>query len=409
MNSVDARGRAAEVAREAYRRLVAMLSARTGDIIAAEDALADAFAQALVKWPLEGVPARPDAWLYTVARNKQRDGHRREARRPRAIEAETETLVAPELEPSMMQEDRRLDLMFVCAHPSIAPNIRAPLMMQTVLGLEARDIAPAFLLSSTALAQRLVRAKKKIKAAAIPFAVPEAGERAQRLGAVLEAIYGAYSLDWFASRPARDDGPLRNEATFLASLLARWLPNEAEALGLHALLLFSEARRPARDASESFTPLSEQDMSLWDPKAIAAGVGTLTRAHELGALGRFQLEAAIQSVHCLREPGQPPDWSAISQLYAGLLQMAPTAGAVVGYAAALGHAVGAEQGLAALERLDAELARVFQPAWATRAHLLAKLGRRTDADTAFRRAIDLCTEPPVRAYLEQQRCRLFDA
>ncbi|MEM6914373.1 MAG: sigma-70 family RNA polymerase sigma factor, partial [Pseudomonadota bacterium] len=258
MSKTDAQARAEDVARAAYGKLIAMLASRTGDIIAAEDALADAFVSALSTWPRRGIPDRPEAWLLTVAKNRRIDQARRDARLVITDEA-NDMADAQAIEPEDTQLDDRLKLLFVCAHPALDEGIRTPLMLQTVLGLEAEQIAKAFLINPTTMAQRLVRAKKKIKSAGIPFVVPETEAYPERMGAVLEAVYGAYSVDWLEG-----DGDLSHEAFFLSNIVAELAPENPETLGLTALIGFIEARRDVRLSDGVLVPVPEQDVELWD-------------------------------------------------------------------------------------------------------------------------------------------------
>ena len=403
-----ARAAAEAVARRSYGKLVAFLAARTRDVVGAEDALADAFASALVDWPTRAVPANPEAWLLAVARRKLIDADRR--RRSRADAAAELGLLAEELEAAAASEapvpDDRLALMFACAHPAIDPGIRAPLILQTILGFDAATIASAFLVAPTAMGQRLVRAKHKITQAGIPFRVPERADLRERLDAVLEAIYAAFGEGW--SDPAGTEVRRRNlaeEAIWLGRLVASLLPDEPEALGLLALMLHAEARRNARrNPQGEYVPLTEQDPALWDTSMIEDAEALLIRASAMGAIGRYQLEAAVQSAHVVRRRTGRPDWAAIERLYDALSTLTGSPVVAINRAIAVAETRGAAAGLAALDALadDPRLAE-YQPYWAARAGLLARTGAVDEADRAYELAIGLEPDPAVRRFLQERR------
>jgi RNA polymerase sigma-70 factor (ECF subfamily) len=394
------------VARESYGRLVAYLSSHTRDVASAEDALSDALVAALTTWPRDGVPQNPGAWLLTAARRSFIDlvRHRRVAE---ASEPTLLLLSEERKEATLSTEfpDDRLKLLFVCAHPAIDPAMHTPLMLQTVLGLDAARIAGAFLVSPKTMGQRLVRAKTKIRDGGIQFEVPQDRELPQRLDAVLEAIYAAFGIGWDdmagVDQPGRD---LAEEAIWLARVLQQLMPEDAEAHGLLALMFHCEARRPARRGPDGrYIPLSEQDSRQWLLPLIEEAERHLAEAFRQGRPGRFQLEAAIQSVHAERARSGRIDWGAIAIFYEQLIRISPTLGTRTGYAAAIAEANGPGAGLAVLDGIDPDDVSAYQPYWAVRAHLLQRLGKTCEAVDAFDRAIGLAEDPAVKQFLLQRR------
>jgi RNA polymerase sigma-70 factor (ECF subfamily) len=417
---------AAAVARRSYGKLIAFLAARTRDVAGAEDALSEAFASALADWPVKGCPANPEAWLLTAARRKMID----DARRRRTGERASDDLVmlneilaeimGPGLEEAAMAPqipDKRLALLFACAHPAIDAGIRAPLMLQVVLGLDAAMIASAFLMSPATMGQRLVRAKTKIRQAAVPFHVPEHEELAGRLETVLDAIYAAFAESW--TDPGGTDvarRELAEEALFLGRLVAELLPQEPEALGLLALMLHAEGRRRARRGPQGeYVPLAEQDMAAWDSAKIAEAEGLLLQASELGVIGRYQLEAALQSAHVhRRRTGQSAgqsmgnsNWKHVLALYDALLALSGSPVVAINRALAVAEVQGVPAAVALINSLgsDQQL-NEYQPYWAARADLLARAGEPGEARKAYDIAIGLEKDASVRRFLQQRQAAL---
>jgi predicted RNA polymerase sigma factor len=403
----QARSIAEAVARRSYGKLVAFLAARTRDVTAAEEALSEAFAVALEDWPLHGCPSNPEAWLLTVARRKMIDLTRRR-RTSETATAELQVLaegLAAAATADAEIPDRRLALMFVCAHPAIEGGIRAPLMLQVVLGLDAKAIASAFLMSPAAMGKRLVRAKDKIRRAGIPFSIPEREELPDRLDTVLDAIYAAFAEGWTdpgGTDVARRD--LTQEAIFLARLLTELLPKEPEAMGLLAVMLHAEARRRARrNGDGEYIPLANQDPALWDWEMIEEAEALILRASTLASIGRYQLEGALQSAHVYRCRTGHTNWAEVVQLYDALFALAGSPVVAVNRALAIAEMHGAGAALDALQEVAADVRLTeYQPYWAARAELMAKTGARDEARHAYEIAIGLERDPAVRRFLQQR-------
>ena len=399
------------VARRSYGKLVAFLAARTRDVAAAEDGLSEAFASALTDWPVKGCPSNPEGWLLTVARRKSIDADRG---RRRGENAAVELQIMAEGLATAIADaeipDQRLALMFACAHPAIEEGIRAPLILQVVLGLDAKTIASAFLTSPAAMGKRLVRAKDKIRQAGIPFRIPEREEFPARLDAVLDAIYTAFTEGWAdpsGSDAARRD--LTEEALFLARLVSELLAQEPEALGLLALLLHAEARRRARRGADGeYVPLAEQDSSLWDSQMIGEAEALLQRAGAMGSLGRYQLEAGLQSAHVDRCRTGHANWAEVVQLYDALFALTGSPVVAINRALAIAGLHGARAALEAMPQAaaDARLSE-YQPYWAARAELLAKTGEAEAARRAYEIAIGLERDPAVRRFLQRRQSSLM--
>jgi RNA polymerase sigma-70 factor, ECF subfamily len=392
---------AVRVARESYGRLVAWLAWQWRDIAAAEDALAEAFAKALSVWVEHGTPQNPEAWLLATARSQLLM-----AARHRRVQSDPVILATLEIgefveQSEQLVPDHRLRLMYVCAHPAIDPSMRCALMLQTVLGIDATRIASAFLISPEAMTKRLVRVKSKIKQTGIRFENPQREELAARSDAVLEAIYGAYSLEPGCSERAQIFS-LAHEAVFLAELMAALTPDHAEAHGLSALLSFCESRRSARtDHHGRLVSLDQQDVRLWDGKWVQRGNESLQRAIALATPGPYQYEAAIQAAHCQRAVTGLTPWSSIVRLYENLLMVGPSAGAFVGHALAVANASGSpEDGLKLLNGLEATVFKSYSSWWAAKGYLLAQTEDQVSAITAYQHAHTLTLDTAQKEFLQ---------
>jgi len=397
----DARRVAEGAARASYGRLLAMLTSWSRDIASSEDALAEAFATALETWPERGAPANPEAWLLTAARNRLRNSYRHHEIHQAAQQEIERRIEERSVEGNDLFADERLKLLFVCAHPAIDPAVRTPLMLQTVLGLDAVRIAGAFLVAPATMGQRLVRAKAKIRDSGMRFEVPTGDSLPDRLNDVLNAVYAAYGTGWDSIPGAAPDiKGLTEEAIFLGRLLVGLMPDEPEVRGLLALMLYCEARKPARrNRQGQFVPLAEQDASLWSRDMIIEAENLLTLASRLGKFGRFQCEAAIQSVHVRRPIDGRPNHDALKILYDLLAVHAPSLGVLVGRAAVALDAGNPDVALKYLDDLQSTATERYQPYWVTRANILAAMRRFGEARQLLQTAVDLTEDSAVRAYL----------
>ncbi len=404
--NTEARAVVEKTVRVSYGKLLALLAARSKDIAASEDALADAFAAAIEKWPDTGVPKSPEAWLLTAARRKLIDQSRRTATSVRAkpelerVMDELQNRMTPDASGDQLP-DERLKLMLICAHPAIDPAIRTPLILQTILGFDAQRIARVFLTAPATMSQRLVRAKRKIAEAGIPFETPEKSVLAERIAAVLDAIYAAFSAGVDDQTAAGAE--FADEALFLGELVIQLLDDHPEAYGLFALMLYIRSRREAFRPGGVYTPMHKQDTALWDQKMIARAEHWLIRASKYHTPGRYQIEAAIQSAHITAKTTGEFTVDRVLHLYDQLLVIAPTTGARVGKAGLMSQLGMAQAALDTLEGIDEGHAKHYQAYWAVRAHALAQLGRNDLADRAYDLAITLSDDPSVRRFLIEQR------
>ena len=400
--------------REDRARVLATLIRQVGDFQLAEDAVQDAFVAALAAWERDGAPANPGGWLMVAARRRAIDRLRRDAfgDRPRGparrARAPRHRRGSDGAEESVIEDDR-LRLIFTCCHPALEPPVRVALTLRMLGGLSTRQIARAFLVSEPAMGKRIVRAKRKIAEARIPYRVPPDEQLPDRLDGVLTVVYLIFNEGYSAAEGEQlVRGELCGEAIRLGRLLCELMPDDPEVLGLTALMLLHDARRGARvDPQGRYVSLSEQDRSLWDQDRIGDGVRMLERALRLRRPGKYQLQAAIAALHIEGAGDDETDWQQIATLYGALARLSPSPVVEVNRAAAVGFARGAEAGLELLEPLlaDARLER-YQPLHAARAELLRRAGDVAGADAAYERAIELSSNAVERAELERRRAGL---
>jgi len=395
-----------------WARVVADLARRFGDLDIAEEAAAEAFVAAAERWPRTGVPPNPGGWLATTATRKAIDWLRRESQRDAKHQAARIVYDDTAAEPAGPVDDDRLRLIFTCCHPALAMETRVALTLRLLGGLTVAEIARAFLVQETTMARRITRAKKKIKAARIPYRVPSADDISERLAGVLAVVYLIFNEGYLAGAgddPVRAD--LTGEAIRLGRLLRALLPEDGEVAGLLALMLFTDARRPARvSRTGELVTLDEQDRAAWDRTLIAEGNALVRRRIEVvaaggGPPGRYQLQAAINAVHTLAPSARDTNWSVIIALYSRLMLLDPTPIVQLNRAVAVAEVDGCGAGLAELDRL-ADVLDSYHAFHAARADLLRRLGQGGEARAAYDRAIDLAGNPAERGYLTRRRNEL---
>jgi RNA polymerase sigma-70 factor, ECF subfamily len=398
------------VYREEYGRVVASLVRRFGDIDVAEEAAGEALLVALEKWPVDGVPPNPGAWLTTTAGNKAIDRLRREAKSQdkhrQAMQMYEQIEGAEPPEPTGVVGDDRLRLIFTCCHPALAPEARVALTLRLLGGLTVAEIAEAFLVPETTMAQRITRAKKKIKVARIPYRVPGPADLTERLAAVLAVVYLVFNegyLSTSGTASLRDE--LTGEAIRLGRVLRQLLPDVPEVAGLLALMLLTEARRRSRVAGGELVPLHEQDRGGWDRSLIDEGHALVRECLDTNRPGHYQLLAAINAVHTDARTAAETDWEQIAALYTQLHAINPSPIVALNRAVAVAELDGPEVALAEVDRLDLAAYHAWH---ATRADLLRRLGRSAEARAAYDAAIEATANEAERAYLSRRRGTLAE-
>src|SRR5690349_7487377 len=409
MSMTEAREAVTRAHHEEWAWVVAVLTRRFGDLDIAEDAAAEAFATAVERWPADGVPANPGAWLTTTAARKAIDRIRRENKRD---DKQREALVLSDDDPPEPEgaiEDERLRLVFTCCHPALGTEARVALTLRLIAGLTVAEIARAFLVQESAMGRRITRAKAKIKAARIPYRVPAAEDLPARVSGVLAVLYLVFNEGYLATGAGTDPvrQKLTTEAIRLTRLVRALLPQDGEVAGLLALMLLTEARRPARlSATGDLVTLGEQDRAAWDRALIAEGHRLVRERLAAGvAPGRYQLLAAINAVHTSARDVRDTDWSQVVALYDQLVRLDPSPIVRLNRAIAVAELDGPEVALAAVDRLGTPLAG-YHPYHATRADLLRRLGRSAESRAAYDRAIELAGNTAETAHLTRRRDQL---
>jgi RNA polymerase sigma-70 factor, ECF subfamily len=409
VSAIDVQQAITRAHREEWARVVAALTRRFGDLDIAEEAAAEAFATAVERWPADGVPPNPGAWLTTTANHKAIDRIRRENKRDDKHREARMTYDDEPPESLGAIDDERLRLIFICAHPALAMQTRVALTLRMVGGLTVPEIARAFLVQETTMGQRITRAKAKISAARIPYRVPSAADLPARVSGVLAVLYLVFNEGYLATGP--DTDPVRHdltaEAIRLTRLIRQLLPQDGEVAGLLALMLLTEARRPARvSPGGDLIPLDEQDRGTWDATLIVEGHRLVRERLATGeAPGRYQILAAINAVHTSARDVRHTDWSQVVALYDQLVRIDPSPIVALNRAIAVGELDGPEVALAAVDRLEAELAG-YHAYHATRAELLRRLDRRENSRAAYDKAIELAGNTAETAHLTRRRDQL---